>query len=117
MERFESLQELERVERAHYPAEVAEPVGPARRDVARFAELFAKFDPVIKGVRLGELGEAVRGGPVELSAVDDQPTDTRAMATDKLCCTVNVDVDPMLERPKDRRVSTVLSQMTGMPAA
>ena len=100
MERFESLQELERVEGAHDAAEVAEPVGPARGDVARFSKLFAKFDAVIKRVRFGKLREFARGDPIKLSTVDDHAADAGAVSASEFGGAVDCDVDAVFKRAK-----------------
>ena len=72
---------------------------------------------MVARIRLGELGEAAGRCPVELAAVDDDAADDGAVAADELGRRVDDDVGAVLDRSTRYGVGSVLSRISGTPAA
>ena len=96
-QRFESLEEQERIEGAHAAAEIAQRLGTQLHQVAVGAEGLVELEAVISGRGFRDHREAaVR--PVELPRVYDHSADTRAVAADEFGRRVQHDVGSPLDR-------------------
>ncbi len=96
VERLQSLEEQERVERREGGAEVAEQLNACLDDVRHRPKRLRVLQPVVRGVGLREGGEvAVR--PVEPAAVHNHAADACAVTADELRCAMHHDVRSVLQ--------------------
>ena len=110
VQRFQPLQEQERVERAHRRAEVAQQLRAGLEDVGELhrAERLEELHAVIARVGLGQFGE-LAVAPGEVPLLDDDAADRRAVPADELRAGVDDDVGALLERlAQDRRGERVV---------
>ena len=109
-QRLKSLQEQERVERAHAGTEIAQRLGTQFHQVAVCAEGFVKLQAVIRGRGLGDHREApVR--PIELPGIHDYTANARAVAANVFGRRVQHNVRPPLDRTAQiRRSKGVVDQ-------
>src|SRR5215213_4868012 len=82
-QRLESLQEQERIERAHRGSEIAERLCAKLHQVSVGAERFVKQQSMVRGRRLRNDGKP-SVGPVETARVDDYAADARTVSADEL---------------------------------
>ena len=99
-ERLQPLQQQERIERGLARADVAQDLDPGFGDERTGAER-CELHAVIGGIRLGEVGEPPRSGPVEIAAVDDHAADGCAVAADELGGGMQHDVRAPFEWPAE----------------
>ena len=104
---LQTLQKQEGREGAHAASHVAQKMRPALQDVRDVADRLdglGKHDAVIGRVGFGEF-RPLRGlgRPIEVARIDDTAADMEPVPPDELRAAVHVDVDPVLERPKQRR--------------
>src|ERR1043166_7939193 len=104
LQRFQSLQEQERVERAERRAKVPQPFDARLHDVREISECFVKPDAVVALARLEYLREAALV-PREAAAIDDASADRSAVTTDELRCRMHHDVSSVLDWPAEVRGS------------
>ena len=103
MQRLDSLQQQERVERRECRAGVAQTLHASFQDERQRTERFPVGNAVVRRIGLDEVREAAGGFPVELAAIDDDAADGIPVAAKELRRRVDHDVRPVLDRTKQGR--------------
>ena len=96
-ERFQPLQEQERMERRERRAHIAQEDGADLRHKSRRAGRVRKADAVIAGIRLGERREFAGSFPVKCAAVDDYAAQRGAVPADEFCRGMDDDIRAVLD--------------------
>ena len=110
---LDALKEQERVEGRDGGAGVPQENGTDVRDERCGTDGIREGDPVIAGVRVGDLRVFARGLPVELAGLDDDTAEGRAVAAEELGGGVDDDVGTGMRYG----VPKVLSMTSGMLCA
>ena len=110
-QRFDALEEEERVKGRECGAGVAQQHGANTADVGRRSERVGPDNAVVAGVRPDEDLELLRlRAPVEVAGIDHDAADRGAVAADELRQRVDDDVDALIEEPRaDRRRDRVVN--------
>ena len=101
-ERFQSLQEEERIERRDAAANVAQHLDARPGNKCRSAQV-GKDQPMIGVIRLVEIREARISFPFKIAAVHDHAADGGAVPADELGGGMDDDIRAPLERPEKVR--------------
>jgi hypothetical protein len=105
-QRLDPLQDLERRERRHARAEIADSFTARAQQKSRGRRLFAEHHVVKAGVRLGQrrkLAARLGAVPVELSGIDEQAADHHAVTREELGRGVEDEIGAMRERLQQPR--------------
>ena len=100
---LDALKEQERVEGRDGGAGVPQENGTDVRDERCGTDGIREGDPVIAGVRVGDLRVFARGLPVELAGLDDDTAEGRAVAAEELGGGVDDDVGTVFDGPDEVR--------------
>ena len=105
VQRFNPLQQQERIERRERRAGVAQPLHARLQNERQRPKRLRVRKAVIRRIRLGELLESARSCPVELARIHDHAANRGAVAAQKLGCRVDHNVRSPLDGPHQRRRS------------
>ena len=100
---FDALQNLERGERVHRRAEVAQAFAPRAQAERSDGAFFGEHHAMKAVVRLGQLGKFARGDPVKSAAIDQQAANHRTVAGEKLGCRVVDQIRAVIQRFQEVR--------------